>query len=292
MCAAIEFAHGLTANAAQAGNVPGRHQHDPPEDIDVGGALAVRSLSDARRLPAAGDGHDQACGTARSACRKPQQRRQAAMSASKSHGSIRRRRCGATPLKRSSSARPASRVSPCSSSASAKARRSTPGRATPITSSASRTPADPLAMKKALSGLDLPGRGSRHHGDAAAMGRNRRPAQARRIPFMPAEGFDKAQWEPLKTDKLEMFCFPQGSASPKCVRAPPRRGRCASVDGRDRAPALPGLTERGGGGGGGGEGGGREEEEGEGREGGGKRSATTSRAIAVRRTASCVNALM
>lgn len=37
------------------------------------------------------------------------------------------------------------------------------------------------------------------------------------FPFMPVEGTDKAQWEQLKKDNLEMFCFPQGVESSNCA---------------------------------------------------------------------------
>jgi len=34
---------------------------------------------------------------------------------------------------------------------------------------------------------------------------------------MPIEGTDKAAWDQLKKDNLEMFCFPQGMESSNCA---------------------------------------------------------------------------
>ena len=37
------------------------------------------------------------------------------------------------------------------------------------------------------------------------------------FPFMPESWFDKAAWDALKAEKLDMFCFPQGGESTKCA---------------------------------------------------------------------------
>lgn len=37
------------------------------------------------------------------------------------------------------------------------------------------------------------------------------------FPFMPESWFDKASWDALKAEKLEMFCVPQGIESAKCA---------------------------------------------------------------------------
>ncbi len=78
--------------------------------------------------------------------------------------------------------------------------------------------ADPAAMKTALN--DWIDQGNSAENTTATLPPwEETEGQAKRaeFPFMPAEGIDKATWDQLKKDKLEMFCFPQGMESQQCA---------------------------------------------------------------------------
>lgn len=76
---------------------------------------------------------------------------------------------------------------------------------------------DPAAMKEALS--DWINQGTEVDTTATLPSWEETEGQPRRaeFPFMPEEWFDKAAWDALKAEKLEMFCFPQGIESQKCA---------------------------------------------------------------------------
>ncbi|MFT3722825.1 MAG: hypothetical protein QM773_04490 [Hyphomonadaceae bacterium] len=80
-----------------------------------------------------------------------------------------------------------------------------------------REAADPAAMKEALS--DWLYQGPEPDNTSTLPPWEQTDGQPKRaeFPFMPAEGIDKAAYEQLKKDKLDMFCFPQGMESQKCV---------------------------------------------------------------------------
>jgi hypothetical protein len=81
-----------------------------------------------------------------------------------------------------------------------------------------RDAADPAAMKAAL--LEWIDRGNPAENTTATLPPwEETEGQPRRaeFPFMPAEGFDKAAWDQLRTDNLDMFCFPQGMESLNCA---------------------------------------------------------------------------
>ena len=80
-----------------------------------------------------------------------------------------------------------------------------------------RDAADPAAMKEALS--DWISQGPEVDTTATLPPWEETEGQPKRaeFPFMPAEGYDKAAWDALKAEKLEMFCFPQGMESQNCA---------------------------------------------------------------------------
>lgn len=80
---------------------------------------------------------------------------------------------------------------------------------------------DPAAMKTAL--LDWIDQGDKLETTATLPAWEETEGQPKRaeFPFMPAEGTDKAAWDQLKKDNLEMFCFPQGMESSLCVALRP-----------------------------------------------------------------------
>lgn len=91
--------------------------------------------------------------------------------------------------------------------------------------------ADPAAMKTALS--DWIFQGAEVDTTATLPPWEETEGQPKRaeFPFMPIEGTDKAAWEQLKKDKLEMLCFPQGSESQNCaVLRPGADGQPASME--------------------------------------------------------------
>ncbi len=90
---------------------------------------------------------------------------------------------------------------------------------------------DPAAMKTAL--MDWIDQGDEVETTATLPSWEETEGQPRRaeFPFMPAEGTDRARWEQLKTDRLEMFCFPQGSESSNCLALRPGAdGAGASIE--------------------------------------------------------------
>jgi hypothetical protein len=81
-----------------------------------------------------------------------------------------------------------------------------------------RDAADPAAMKTALN--DWINQGNPAENTTATLPpweeTEGQPKRAE-FPFMPAEGIDKAAWDQLKKDNLDMFCFPQGMESNSCA---------------------------------------------------------------------------
>lgn len=78
--------------------------------------------------------------------------------------------------------------------------------------------ADPVAMKTALmEWIDQGADGPEKTGTLPAWEETDGQPKRTEFPFMPVEGTDKAQWEQLKKDNLEMFCFPQGVESSNCA---------------------------------------------------------------------------
>lgn len=76
--------------------------------------------------------------------------------------------------------------------------------------------ADPAAMKAALLEWIDQGAGETTASLPPWEETEGQPKRAE-FPFMPAEGINKAQWEQLKKDNLDKFCFPQGGESLNCV---------------------------------------------------------------------------
>jgi hypothetical protein len=77
--------------------------------------------------------------------------------------------------------------------------------------------ADPEAMKAALSDWIFQGPEPETTGTLPAWEETEGQPRRAEFPFMPIEGTDKAGWDKLKKDNLEMFCFPQGGESSNCV---------------------------------------------------------------------------
>ena len=81
-----------------------------------------------------------------------------------------------------------------------------------------RDAADPAAMKTALlEWIDQGPDGPEKTGTLPAWEETDGQPKRTEFPFMPIEGTDKAQWDQLKKDNLEMFCFPQGMESTNCA---------------------------------------------------------------------------
>ncbi len=92
-----------------------------------------------------------------------------------------------------------------------------------------RDATDPAAMKTALrEWIDQGAAGPEKTGTLPVWEETEGQPKRAEFPFMPIEGTDKAQWEQLKKDNLEMFCFPQGMESSNCAALRP---------GEDGAPA-------------------------------------------------------
>ena len=81
--------------------------------------------------------------------------------------------------------------------------------------------ADPAAMKTAL--LEWIDQGAEPEKTGTLPAWEETDGQPKRteFPFMPIEGTDKATWDQLKKDNLDMFCFPQGSESANCAALRP-----------------------------------------------------------------------
>lgn len=92
-----------------------------------------------------------------------------------------------------------------------------------------RDAADATAMKAAL--LEWIDQGAEPETTATLPAWEETEGQPKRaeFPFMPIEGTDKATWDQLKKDKLDMFCFPQGMESSQCAVLRP---------GEDGAPTM------------------------------------------------------
>lgn len=77
--------------------------------------------------------------------------------------------------------------------------------------------ANPAAMKEALS--DWVNQGPDVDTTATLPPWEETEGQSKRaeFPFMPEEWFDKAAWDAMRAEKLEMFCFPQGMESQQCA---------------------------------------------------------------------------
>jgi hypothetical protein len=76
---------------------------------------------------------------------------------------------------------------------------------------------DPTAMKTALG--EWIAQGPEPDTTATLPAWEETEGQPRRaeFPFMPESWFDKAAWDALKAEKLDMFCFPQGMESQLCA---------------------------------------------------------------------------
>jgi hypothetical protein len=81
--------------------------------------------------------------------------------------------------------------------------------------------ADPAAMKTAL--LEWIDQGAEPEKTGTLPAWEETDGQPKRteFPFMPIEGTDKATWDQLKKDNLDMFCFPQGIESANCAALRP-----------------------------------------------------------------------
>lgn len=80
-----------------------------------------------------------------------------------------------------------------------------------------RDAADPAAMKAALLEWIDQGDEPEKTGTLPAWEETEGQPKRAEFPFMPIEGTDKATWDQLKKDNLEMFCFPQGMESSNCA---------------------------------------------------------------------------
>lgn len=92
-----------------------------------------------------------------------------------------------------------------------------------------RDAADPAAMKNALLDWIDQGAAPEKTGTLPAWEETEGQPKRAEFPFMPAEGTDKATWDQLKKDNLDMFCFPQGMESSQCAVLRP---------GADGAPTM------------------------------------------------------
>ena len=76
---------------------------------------------------------------------------------------------------------------------------------------------DPATMKQALDDWIFQGPDVDTTANLPAWEETDGQPKRAEFPFMPESWFDKAAWDALKAEKLEMFCFPQGMESQKCV---------------------------------------------------------------------------
>lgn len=76
---------------------------------------------------------------------------------------------------------------------------------------------EPADMKTAL--LDWIDQGEKPETTATLPAWEETEGQSKRaeFPFMPADGIRKAEWDLLRKENLEMFCFPQGMESSQCL---------------------------------------------------------------------------
>lgn len=80
-----------------------------------------------------------------------------------------------------------------------------------------RDAADPAAMEKALAEWISQGPEIETTATLSAWEETEGQPGRAEFPFMPEEWFDKAAWDALKAENLEMFCFPQGIESLQCA---------------------------------------------------------------------------